>query len=81
MLSPHLYVDTEIGLQLLFLKRAGIRESFGRLVTEEKKNGLSSISTHSTQSVLLQKVSLTWDSAFLCAVLFPKLKDLQTSTK
>lgn len=45
-------IDTEIGLQLLFLKRGGIRENFGASVTEEKKNDLSSISVHpATESV------------------------------
>lgn len=34
-----------------------------------------------SQSTLLQKVSLLWDSAFLYAVLSPKLKDLQISIK
>lgn len=66
-------------MQLLFLKRGGIRESSSTPVTEEKKNGRSSISPHTTQSTL--KVSLPWDSAFWCAALSPKLKDLQTSIK
>lgn len=34
-----------------------------------------------SQSTLLQKVSLLWYSAFLYAVLSPKLKDLQISIK